>query len=244
MENARLQKEALDAQIIQETEIINLKRQKAWEELRSAQRTLDTANAMGEQTARLQEQVRLMQVAANSADTEYRIQQKIAAEKARGNQATYNAQQQIIGMGINQIQNQAVNARPTGRTFNGRPTYMENGREMGAFTTNGVVQYKPISFAGGGYTGNAPRSGGLDGRGGFMAMLHPRETIIDHTRAAAGGGGGGVPNITIRTGEVLQMPDGSQWVSISDLEQAMQATAAGVLGALRSPGARLALGGS
>jgi hypothetical protein len=79
-----------------------------------------------------------------------------------------------------------------------------------------------------------------------MAMVHPRETIIDHTRAAAGGGG--VPNITIRTGEVLQMPDGSQWVSMGDMEQAidqaMQATAAGVLGALRSPGARLALGGS
>ena len=103
------------------------------------------------------------------------------------------------------------------------------------------------SFEGGGYTGNAPRSGGLDGRGGFMAMVHPRETIIDHTRAG-GGGGGGVPNITIRTGEVLQMPDGSQWVSMGDMEQAidqaMQATAAGVLGVLRSPGARLALGGS
>ena len=99
------------------------------------------------------------------------------------------------------------------------------------------------SFEGGGYTGNAPRSGGLDGRGGFMAMLHPREYVVDHTRAG-GGAGGGVPNITIRTGEVLQMPDGSQWVSMNDLEQAMQATAAGVLGALRSPGARLALGGS
>jgi len=98
------------------------------------------------------------------------------------------------------------------------------------------------SFEGGGYTGNAPRSGGLDGRGGFMAMVHPRETIIDHTRAAAGGGG--VPNITIKTGEVLQLPDGSQWVSMGDLEQAMQATADGILGALRSPGARLALGGS
>jgi hypothetical protein len=106
--------------------------------------------------------------------------------------------------------------------------------------TFGAVQVP--SFEGGGYTGNAPRSGGLDGRGGFMAMLHPRETIIDHTQAAAGGGG--VPNITIRTGEVLQMPDGSQWVSMGDLEQAMQATAAGVLGVLRTPGARLALGGS
>jgi hypothetical protein len=96
------------------------------------------------------------------------------------------------------------------------------------------------SFKGGGYTGNAPRSGGLDGQGGFMAMLHPRETVIDHAKTS----GGGVPNITIQTGQVLQMPDGSQWVSMADLEQAMQATAAGVLGQLRTPAGRVALGGA
>jgi len=39
-----------------------------------------------------------------------------------------------------------------------------------------------FSFDGGGDTGNAPRSGGLDGKGGFLAMLHPRETVIDRTR--------------------------------------------------------------
>lgn len=38
-----------------------------------------------------------------------------------------------------------------------------------------------LSFAGGGDTGNGPRSGGLDGQGGFMAMLHPKETVIDRT---------------------------------------------------------------
>jgi hypothetical protein len=97
------------------------------------------------------------------------------------------------------------------------------------------------SFEGGGYTGNAPRSGGLDGQGGFMAMLHPRETVIDHAKT---GSGGGVPNITIQTGQVVQMPDGSQWVSMADLEQAMQATAAGVLGQLRTPAGRVALGGA
>ncbi|MFZ9260896.1 MAG: hypothetical protein ACO23G_10715, partial [Limnohabitans sp.] len=37
------------------------------------------------------------------------------------------------------------------------------------------------SFAGGGYTGSAPRTGGLDGQGGFLAMLHPQETVVDHT---------------------------------------------------------------
>lgn len=36
------------------------------------------------------------------------------------------------------------------------------------------------SFAGGGYTGSSSRSGGIDGMGGFPAILHPNETVIDH----------------------------------------------------------------
>jgi hypothetical protein len=46
------------------------------------------------------------------------------------------------------------------------------------------------SFEGGGFTGYGSRSGGVDGRGGFPAVLHPNETIIDHTK----GGGGQQPN--------------------------------------------------
>lgn len=46
--------------------------------------------------------------------------------------------------------------------------------------------FSGLSFDGGGSTGSGSRSGGLDGKGGFMAMLHPRETVIDHTK---GGGG-------------------------------------------------------
>lgn len=42
-----------------------------------------------------------------------------------------------------------------------------------------------IGFAGGGYTGSGARIGGLDGRGGFLAMLHPRETVVDHERGGA-----------------------------------------------------------
>lgn len=44
---------------------------------------------------------------------------------------------------------------------------------------------KLISMDGGGYTGNGPRSGGLDGKGGFWAIMHPQETVIDHTRGQA-----------------------------------------------------------
>jgi len=45
------------------------------------------------------------------------------------------------------------------------------------------------SFEGGGFTGYGSRSGGVDGRGGFPAVLHPNETVIDHTK-----GGGQQPN--------------------------------------------------
>tara|TARA_R110002012_G_scaffold13800_7_gene58151 strand:- start:1364 stop:3397 length:2034 start_codon:yes stop_codon:yes gene_type:complete len=34
---------------------------------------------------------------------------------------------------------------------------------------------------GGGFTGTGGRFGGVDGLGGFMAVLHPNETVIDHT---------------------------------------------------------------
>lgn len=45
------------------------------------------------------------------------------------------------------------------------------------------------SFDGGGYTGDSARAGGLDGKGGFLAMMHPKETITDHTKGQSTGGG-------------------------------------------------------
>jgi hypothetical protein len=50
---------------------------------------------------------------------------------------------------------------------------------------------------GGGYTGSGSRSGGVDGRGGFNAVLHPNETVTDHTKGDSAGGGGVVINMTI-----------------------------------------------
>lgn len=38
------------------------------------------------------------------------------------------------------------------------------------------------SHEGGGHTGYGARVGGLDGKGGYLAMVHPRERIIDETR--------------------------------------------------------------
>ena len=43
------------------------------------------------------------------------------------------------------------------------------------------------SFNGGGFTGMGSRSGGVDGKGGFPAILHPNETVIDHTKGQSSG---------------------------------------------------------
>lgn len=45
-----------------------------------------------------------------------------------------------------------------------------------------------VDYQGGGFTGYGTRTGGIDGRGGFPAILHPNETVIDHTRGGAGMG--------------------------------------------------------
>lgn len=62
-----------------------------------------------------------------------------------------------------------------------------------------IMSVASPSFDGGGYTGNGSRSGGLDGKGGFWAIMHPQETVIDHTKsgssASFGSSGGG--NVTV-----------------------------------------------
>jgi len=44
-----------------------------------------------------------------------------------------------------------------------------------------------MSFNGGGFTGYGARAGGVDGKGGFPAILHPNESVIDHTRGQSAG---------------------------------------------------------
>ena len=98
------------------------------------------------------------------------------------------------------------------------------------------------SWAGGGYTGDGARSGGVDGQGGFPAILHPQETVIDHSASSAalaryspnnhassgaggasgesegtGGGGAFNPVINVSTGPTMQF-EGSNHVSQSDFQ--------------------------
>ena len=43
------------------------------------------------------------------------------------------------------------------------------------------------SGMGGGFTGMGARAGGIDGKGGFLSILHPNETVIDHQQGQSGG---------------------------------------------------------
>jgi len=61
------------------------------------------------------------------------------------------------------------------------------------YASAGVVAGQAIaSFEGGGMTPAGARSGGMDGKGGMLAMLHPNEKVTDLTR----GGGDGVTLVT------------------------------------------------
>ncbi len=61
---------------------------------------------------------------------------------------------------------------------------IQGGMEYDKLTDGGTLF---DSFSGGGYTGNGARAGGLDGQGGRLAMIHPQETVIDHTKGQSMG---------------------------------------------------------
>ena len=58
---------------------------------------------------------------------------------------------------------------------------------------------------------------------------------------AGAASGGGSPTINITTGPVMEF-DGQRYVTVADMERAMRLTAEGVIGRLRTPSARIALG--
>lgn len=75
-----------------------------------------------------------------------------------------------------------------------------SGPSMPLGTGNIRPVMRPPRADGGGYTGNGARAGGLDGKGGFMAMIHPRETVVDHTKGQSMGGVTVIQNNTFQSG--------------------------------------------
>lgn len=60
------------------------------------------------------------------------------------------------------------------------------GRLIGA--AFGGTKAAVPTYDGGGHTGFGSRAGGIDGKGGFPAILHPNETVIDHTKGVRSNG--------------------------------------------------------
>ncbi len=71
---------------------------------------------------------------------------------------------------------------------------IEGSTAKAAALTNSLFE---SSNEGGGFTGSGVRAGGIDGRGGFPAILHPNETVVDHTKGQ--GNGGATVNFNIST---------------------------------------------
>lgn len=69
-----------------------------------------------------------------------------------------------------------------------------------------VATIRSQSFDGGGFTGRGARTGGVDGKGGFPAILHPNETVIDHTR----GSGASALGETVVVNQTINVTTGVQ----------------------------------
>ncbi|MCW1915992.1 phage tail tape measure protein [Luteolibacter sp. GHJ8] len=92
----------------------------------------------------------------------------------------------------------------TGGMFGGSTGSTGGGILSGLGSIFGGIFGGMASFEGGGYTGTGSRSGGLDGRGGRLALLHPKETVIDHAAIKRDARGSQRPQVHAPISIVLQ----------------------------------------
>ena len=71
--------------------------------------------------------------------------------------------------------------------FEGFKSSRSGGKGFFSSFLDGLGSLFGVSAQGGGFTGMGARAGGIDGKGGFPAILHPNETIIDHHQGQSGG---------------------------------------------------------
>lgn len=162
-------------------------------------------------------------------------------EQLRSGEATYDAFQSGIASISDEIANAVVNFESLGDVFRGVI------RQMAADLISSGIQslltqtFAPLllgglgigagaavpTFDGGGFTGAGSRTGGVDGRGGFPAILHPNETVIDHTR---GGGSASAPVTVVNNFDMSGAVgvDGVQ-AMLSAYDQQLQSNLPGII---------------
>jgi hypothetical protein len=67
------------------------------------------------------------------------------------------------------------------------------------------------SFDGGGYTGDGARIGGIDGKGGRLAVIHPQEFVTDLTKGANANGISSNQQITVNFPEISDSDFVNKW---------------------------------
>jgi len=99
----------------------------------------------------------------------------------------------LVNQGV-QIANAIVNTNAAATAALGMQPYTPANialsgmvKAMGYASVAAMAGQTIGSFEGGGFTGMGSRSGGVDGKGGFAAILHPNETVIDHTKGQGSG---------------------------------------------------------
>jgi hypothetical protein len=113
-----------------------------------------------------------------------------------------------LGDDILRIITRKAVTEPLGNALSGALGGLFGGGSGGAGGGLGGLFSSLFSFSGGGYTGSGSRSGGVDGKGGFPAILHPNETVLDHSMGQ--GMGSKVTVNVINQGGAMQVQSQSQ----------------------------------
>jgi hypothetical protein len=96
---------------------------------------------------------------------------------------------------------------------------------MGYVTAAMIAGQTLASFEGGGHVGGRSRSAGIDHKGGVLAMLHPNESVIDHTKGQSGGitvinnidASGAGPEVDIKIEKAMNQSSAMTVAKIQDL---------------------------
>lgn len=171
--------------IIEEGEALGLLTK---EEMTDAKKKIDEEYAKASEAAQLQAMSSLL----STAQSQMQGMQEVFGESTAIGKAFYVASQamaatQAIISGLSAKMNVIENATALGMDAGTASAIGSTMATMGFATAGAIMGQTMASFEGGGITFNGVRSGGMDGKGGRMALVHPNEKITDMEKGGSTG---------------------------------------------------------
>lgn len=172
--------------IIEEGEALNLLTK---EEMTNAKKKIDEEYIKASEAASLQAMSSLL----GAAQSQMQGMQEVFGESTAIGKAFYFASQamaagQAIISGLSAKMNVIENATALGMDTGTATALGSTMAVMGYANAGAIMGQTLASFEGGGITFNGVRSGGIDGKGGRMAVVHPNEKITDLEKGGSTGG--------------------------------------------------------